>query len=219
MLPAEFWQNEREILRATLLPLMEKYGVAGVDKILEELTPLGLGFDSALAHSQAATWAREHTDGLLNLLGTTNEQVVGEVVANWAETPGATMGQLTQQLQRVLDANEQRAAMIAATEVTRAYAQGESLANREAGLPEIAFTPPAHPNCRCFPANKLLGRNVWVTVWQTRRDEMVCKTARINTPWGLVLGCREMHNTVISSGPLMGQTIGEARRAVRSLGQ
>jgi hypothetical protein len=219
MLLADFWQNEREILRATLLPLMEKYGVAGVDKILGELTPLGLGFDSALAHAQAANWARQHTDDLLNLLGTTNERVVGEVVANWAETPGATMGQLTQRLQQVLDANEERAAMIAATEVTRAYAQGESLANREAGLPKIAFAPPAHPNCRCFPANKLLGRDVWVTVWQTRRDEVVCKTARINTPWGRVLGCRELHNRVISAGPLLGQTISEARRAARALQQ
>ncbi len=198
---------------------MEKYGVAGVDKILGELTPLGLGFDSAMAHAQAATWARQHTDDLLNLLGTTNERVVGEVVANWAETPGATMGQLTQQLQRVLDANEERASMIAATEVTRAYAQGESLANKEAGLPEIAFSPPAHPSCRCFPSNVLLGRDVWITVWQTRRDEVVCKTARINTPWGRVLGCRDMHNRVISAGPSLGQTIGEARRAARALGQ
>jgi hypothetical protein len=210
LLPPDFWDNERRELLAVLLPHVEKMSISGAMVGREKLEALGIFFDDTMAHAQAAQWARRFTDELLNRLGTTNRQVVGEVLANWAETPGATMGQLTDQLQRVLDVNQARAAMIGTTEVTRAYAEGEDLAYQAAGVPAMAFKPPGHPYCRCFPSAKRLSNGQWVVIWQTNRDEIVCRTP-INTPWGVVQGCRELHNVVISEGQWAGQKLSEVR--------
>lgn len=210
LLPANFWTNERQILLATLLPQVEKMALGGAMTGREKLDKLGVFFDDSLAHAEAARWAREFTDQLLTRLGATNEQVVGEVLANWVETEGATMGQLVQQLQRVLDVNEARAAMIATTEATRAYAEGEDVVYQAAGLPAMAFKPPGHPHCRCFPSAKRLSSGEWVVLWQTNRDEIVCRTP-IHTPWGRVEGCRAMHNVVISEGRWTGLKLSEVR--------
>jgi hypothetical protein len=217
-LPADFWNLESANLQAILLPAMESMAIAGSKAATGKLdTQAGIRIDDTLAHAQAAQWARQFTDELLIQIGTTNERAVGEIVANWIATPGATMADLNRQLRQVLDVDETRAARIAATETTRAFARGEDLSNREAGLPEMATQPPGHPNCRCFTSNQLLTGGIWVVVWQTRRDELVCKTTRIITPWGVEMGCFAMHRKVISQGIFLGDSLAEARRGARAL--
>lgn len=217
MLTPDFWAQENENLRAILLPLVQEMTIAGSKAATRRLDAQhGIRFDDTLAHAQAAQWARQFTDELLVLVGTTNQQVVGEIVATWIETPGATLQDLNSQLRNVLDVDETRAARIAATETTRAFARGEDLSNQEAGLPSMATQPPAHPNCRCFTSNQPLPNGEWVVVWQTRRDELVCVDTRIVTPWGTEMGCRAMHRKVISEGPYLGMGFTQAKREARN---
>jgi hypothetical protein len=159
-------------------------------------------------------------------VGSTTEGSVGQVVANWLETPGATRENLEERLLPILNDNLARAENVGVTEVTRAAAQGNYLAYDQAGvvLPPLfdsglgtqeRFGPPAHPRCRCWTRVIRLPDNTWIVVWSTNRDELVCKTP-IQTPWGEVAGCRTLHNVVLSAGPYLGKSLAEARRMARS---
>lgn len=208
MLPSDFWKQEYELLLALLLPRMESMAITGVDRTLDALAKVGLAFDNALAHEAAAAWARAHTDEILQQLQTTTEGSVGQILENWIATPEATRGQLEDALRQILDDNAQRAEMIATTESTRAFAAGENLAYREAGLPGMVFPPPGHPRCRCWTRTVKLANGDWVIVWQTNRDELVCERT-IVTPWGSVDGCGKLNNVVISEGPYLGKKLSE----------
>lgn len=208
-LSPEFWAVEREELLAVLLPRLEQLTITGADAVMDDLALLGLSFDPALVNQQAVAWAREHLDELLQQLGTTTENVVGEILANWLETPGANIGQLSRSLLRVLDGDERRMNLIAVTETTRAYAEGTDLAYQEAGFPAIAFNAPAHPDCRCWTVARQLSSGEWVVVWQTNHDEIVCKFP-IETPWGVAAGCGALHDVIVSEGEWMGRKFSEA---------
>jgi hypothetical protein len=98
---------------------------------------------------------------------------------------------------------------MAVTETTRAYAQGNDLAYQAAGIPGMAYHPPAHVNCRCDTAvRRLRKQNQWVVVWLTERDDVVCQR-RLLTPWGEVIGCKALHGTIISQGEWLGKKFSE----------
>jgi len=214
-LPPDFWLSERERLLAELLPALQSTALAGIAQSAAKLGPLGLAFDPGLVNAAAARWAREHTDQLLNLLGTTNQQVVGQVVANWIETPGATLGDLDAALAPVLDGDIARADSVAITETTRAVAQGNILGYTEAGAvaPPMwtdrtgtrPFGPPLHPHCRCDLAMVRYKDQV-VIAWVTNFDELVC-IAKRPAPWGIVRGCRALQGVCISAGEYLGRKI------------
>ncbi len=225
MLPADFWREERDELLAILLPAIEEYVLAGVRYGAETLAGVGLTVDYSLVHADAVAWARLHTDALLDRLGSTTQGSVGQVVANWLETPGATRADLEARLLPLLDDNRARAESVGVTEVTRAAAQGNYLVYQQAGvtLPPLfdsglgtqePFGPPAHPRCRCWPRVIRLPDNSWVVVWSTNRDELVCRRS-ILTPWGEVEGCRALHNVVLSAGPYLGLPLSGARAQAR----
>lgn len=136
----EFWPNEEKELLAILLPLLEeatRAGIAGVP----------LQFNRNLANQQAGSWARQYTDELLRILGTSQRRVVGQALQRWTQQPGASMGSLVDELKSNFDA--QRADLIAVTEVTRAYAHGNKIAYQQSGV------------------------NHWR--WRTNRDALTCK--------------------------------------------
>jgi hypothetical protein len=223
-LPAEFWRNERDELLALLLPAIEEYVLAGVRYGAETLAVVGITVDYSLTHAEAIAWARSHTDILLDRLNSTTRGSVGQVVANWLDTPGATRENLEARLLPILEDNLGRAESVGVTEVTRATAQGNYLVYEQAGvvlppmfdsgLGDERFGPPAHPRCRCWPRVVRLPDNTWVVVWSTNRDELVCET-RIRTPWGEVQGCRALHNVVLSEGRYLGRSLAEARQLAR----
>lgn len=140
-LSPDFWSAERERLLAVILPVVQDAAVAGVIS-----QAFRISFDNDQANQQAANWARQYTDELLNLMGTTNQQVVGEVLAQWIRQPGSTMGELKDLLSNAFP--PERADLIAVTETTRAYSQGNAVAFRQAGITH------------------------WK--WNTNRDELVC---------------------------------------------
>jgi len=209
-LPPDFWATEREHLRSVLQPHLVRMAIFGVFEAEKKLTQFGISFDNALAHADAAAWARQYTDTILQQFGTTTEKGVAEIIASFTETPGMTMGDLNKQLLDVLDRNQVRAHRVAVTEATRAFASGNNVAYQRAGLPAMAVHAPAHVNCRCGERVVRLG-DEWVIVWSTNRDELVCKRP-IQMPWGTVQGCRDMHNRIISVGPYLGQKLSEAQR-------
>jgi hypothetical protein len=207
VLPSDFWAKEEEYLTGVLLLLLEEISLDGVQlQAAELLDDAQLGFDDTSAGARAAAWARRHAGELVKQIADTSRTAIGEAVASWIETPGATMQDLTDSLQRILGSNVARAQRIAVTETTRAYAEGADEARRAAGLPATQFKPPLHVSCRCWDSPTQLESGEWVVVWQTNRDEVVCHTL-FPTPWGEVRGCADMQGRVISAGPLFGQFV------------
>jgi SPP1 gp7 family putative phage head morphogenesis protein len=137
---SEFWTNEEKELLAILLPLLEESARAGIAGV-------PLQFNRNLANQQAGRWARQYTDELLRILGTSQRRVVGQVLENWTQQRGADMGSLVSALKQNFDA--QRADLIAVTEVTRAYAHGNKIAYQQSGVTH------------------------WR--WRTNRDALTCK--------------------------------------------
>ena len=204
-LPMNFWSTERKNLAAIIRPRLAKVAGIGVQAAEQKLNQANIYFDNTLAHAKAAQWAAQHTDDLLNLLGTTTEQFVGAELSNWIKTPGATISQLAEALTPGLDGNIARAWTVAVTETTRAFAEGNRLAYLQAGMPDIAYNNPSHPNCRCGTAAKRLrASNAWVIVWETNNDEKVCDQP-LDTPWGSVEGCEALQDVIVSYGPSLGR--------------
>ena len=230
-LGSPFWAAENRRLVAILRPLLQEVAELGVGIAEEELLQFEVGFDNALANTEAADWARRHTDELLLQFGTTTRKQVNSIIANWfttpgglvgefVEIPGMTLGDLATALERVLGYNKYRARMIARTESTRALSAGRETSRVTAGLPRTLYRAPAHVNCRCGDSEELLADGTWVVIWQTRRDEVVC-IRPLETPLGEMQGCRDLHGRVISEGPYFGMPIEEARAiaAERAKGQ
>lgn len=208
-LPSDFWQQEHEWLAKLVQPRMQTLAAVGIGQAEKKLAQLGIYFDNSLVHQQAASWARTYTDQLLQQFETRTQGMVGEKLAGWIETPGQSMGDLVELLKPVLDDNAARAWTMAVTETTRAYAEGNNLAYQAAGVPGMAFKPPAHINCRCDTAVRRLRRkNEWVVVWLTERDGLVCQRT-VQTPWGPVAGCKALHGLIISQGDYLGQKFSE----------
>ncbi len=207
LLGAGFWLAEEERLLVLLLPVLEGAAVSGAAEALDRLGPVGLSFDLAVVNQAAVVWARGYALDLVRDLTETTRSLVQEALASFLETPGATMGDLVERLATLLE-DERRARLIAVTETTQAYEQGVELGYQEAGLPPVAYSPPAHPGCYCSTAAEMLDSGEWVIVWRTNMDERVC-TRALDTPWGTVAGCRDLEGVVVSAGPYLGRRVGE----------
>lgn len=163
-LPDDFWEKERGRLLAILAPAITGAAQAGVSGAAQ----MGLVFNPNLSNHDASEWAAAYTDDLLGALETTNRRVVGEALQSWIETPGATVGDLEKQLAPAFGPT--RANLIAVTETTRAYSQGNQIAFQEAGI------------------------EYWR--WNTTRDDLVCpvcsplhrKVVAIGEPFTVVKG-------------------------------
>lgn len=176
-----------------------------------------ISVDWTLANSEAVAWARSHGGQLITQITDTTRRNVNEVVATWIETPESTVGQLFETLRTSYGFSEARARNIGVTETTNAYSEGRELAYVESGIPSAIFKPTAHPNCRCWDMAVLLPNSTWIVVWKTNRDELVCRQP-IETPWGVMAGCRELENMVISAGAFLGDKLSVAQRAARAEG-
>ena len=206
-LPAAFWQAERETLLTLLLPRLEYVAILAQQ---HAALKMGRTFNQALSNKDAEAWARDYVDTVLEELGTTTESNVGAILGDWISTPGSTFGDLQTALMQSGGFGQVRAARIAQTEITRAYAQGESMAyERELGI-TAAILPVenSHPGCYCWLSVKRVG-NQQVIVWQTNKDDRVC-TRDLDTPWGTVGGCEALDNVIVSEGDYLGMDYDEA---------
>jgi len=113
----------------------------------------GIGVDWTLYNQAASTWAREHTAEVLRTISDTTAKRYSEVaddiaedIAKWIEA-GDPMPKLVQALSEKMP--KDRAAMVASTETTRAFAKSNEEVWSEAGY--------------------------WGRRWVTAQDERVCE--------------------------------------------
>lgn len=190
----EFWRKEREALGAVLQPHIDRMAEQGALTAYDtnpvtggggaKQTQIEIAFDWALIAEEAASWAAMYGAELITGIGSTTQRIVAKKVANWLRTPGLTIGDLTKSLLPWFD--ETRAQMIAVTETTKAYAEGERiLIDRatQAGLKvepmwqtsndEIVRECPV-----CWPNHRKLKSEGWTVDWPPAHPRCRCWTTQ-----------------------------------------
>jgi SPP1 gp7 family putative phage head morphogenesis protein len=124
--------NEQKLKDALSRALLDGVDL-GVSIGVMQLETVGFGFDWTLAHIAARDWAIAHTDDVLEQLAGVSERGAGQIIARWLEN-GEPLDALKRDLQILF--GPARAERIAATEVTRAAAEGSEAAYRESGVVE-----------------------------------------------------------------------------------
>lgn len=167
-LDEQFWRDEATALLSVLLPLLSEAGQAGYHSGNSALA------DERKDLATVQAWVLEHAGELIGDITDTTREFLGRVIAAWIAS-GAPLDELIDQLRPVFGDN--RAEMIASTEVTRAFAEGNRAAWQESGLVDAMRwmttqdervcricgplagkelpldsdeIPPAHVNCRCW---------------------------------------------------------------------
>lgn len=135
-IPVSFWRDEAKRLLSILLPLVNEGANGGIRQAQRSVERLGISIDWTLGFTRAADWAREHTAELVKLEGERSiiratQERIRSVVANWIEAPDMTLPDLWKQLEADHGFSRHRAELIAQTETTRAYAEGEIAGARE----------------------------------------------------------------------------------------
>ena len=152
-LPLPFWNNESKRLLSILLPFLARGAEGGVGVQQAVVQGMGIDIDWTLPFTEAANWARRHGAALVTRVTQTTKDRIRSVVGNWIETPDRTLPDLWKQLQEDHAFSRSRAKLIATTETTRAYAEGEIVGART------------------------LEKEGWfgyVKEWQTAMDDRVC---------------------------------------------
>ena len=139
-------QNGKAKFRDVLSIALQDSVDLGVNVAIDQFESVGFGFDWTLANTSARNWAERYTDDLLAGITNTTRRGVGQAVARWTEN-GEPLPSLIKDLEPLF--GKQRAELIASTEVTRAYAEGNRIAYRESGV-------------------------VDEIEWRTAKDERVC---------------------------------------------
>lgn len=103
----------------------------GVSMAVAQFDTIGLGFDWTLPNLDARDWAQRYSYELIRGIEQTTVNGVRQAVSRWIEN-GEPLIQLKRDLAPLFGA--QRAEMIAVTEVTRAYAEGNRAAYRASGV-------------------------------------------------------------------------------------
>lgn len=124
--------TEEELYRALRHALTQSADL-GVSAAVTQMESIGLGFDWTLANTAARDWAAQYSGTLIRDIERTTVEAVRQRVASWIDSR-ETLQQLADDLAPVF--GRRRADMIAATEVTRAVAEGNRIAYRESGVVE-----------------------------------------------------------------------------------
>lgn len=151
--------------------MLERAAVAGVAQAQLELGSVSV--DWALVNRDAREWARNYAGELVRGLNATTRDVLRQEIATWIES-GEPLAALGSRLAPTF--GEMRGRVIAETEVTRAFAQGQLRAFERGGVERWRWNtandervcdvcqprdgqvyevgrgeePPAHVRCRCW---------------------------------------------------------------------
>lgn len=151
--PASFWKDESKKLLSVLLPYIQEGAEGGVAIQQEIVEGLGISVDWTLPFTEAADWARGHAGEMVKGVTDTTKGRIRSAVTNWIATEDRTLPDLWRQLMEDHAFSAARAKMIAATEATRAYAEGEMAGARQ--LEKDGYFE-------------------YVKQWQTVMDDLVC---------------------------------------------
>lgn len=142
-----FWTNEKELLFNVLFPLVSDAALTGAENAITDLVDsLGIGTDWALVNDAVRDWAKRYTFELVGGITNTSRTFLQKAVADWIES-GQPLDSLISDVERMFSRN--RAEMIAITEVTRAFAEGNLASWKASGV--------------------VNGKR-----WMTAEDELVC---------------------------------------------
>jgi SPP1 gp7 family putative phage head morphogenesis protein len=136
--------NER--MEAELRKALYESVSLGVEVSLDMMDQVGMSFDYTMVMDEALEWAKNYSYELIGDLNTSGREIVSRAIARHIEG-GKPMGALVDDLMKLY--GEQRARMIASTETTRAFFQGQVTSLRATGVVETME-------------------------WRTSRDHLVC---------------------------------------------
>lgn len=122
---------EDEALRRALESALRDGVDLGVSAAIKQLARGGYGFDWTLVNEQARDWAGARAGESIVDLADSTRDGIRRALATWTET-GAPLDELESTLQQWFSVD--RARRIAATEVTRAYAEANVLSYRQSGV-------------------------------------------------------------------------------------
>jgi len=169
-----------ERLAAPIKAIPEEIQFGGVDweMVNEEVRDWVLGPD--MGDIPIGTKPAGYLGELYNQINQTSGKTLRRHMSDWIES-GEHLDVLKKDLEPMF--GKVRAALIASTEVTRAYVEGNLKAWKASGLVERDPTEraPKHPRCRCTIDVEEREPGVWHWVWLTAQDELVCFPA-----WTLV---------------------------------
>lgn len=173
-----FWDDWENDYLLVLAKFFEEAAVIGAEAGLKAA---GVGVDWKLVNQRARDWGQQYAAGLVkrnrrNYPSLTDTDIgrIKTELASWIES-AETFKDLVERLTKIVG-SEERAALIGATESTRAYAAGTTIGWEEAGLikpgqmDEAQAEFPQHPGCRCWPTLDP-GRGI---IFRTAEDELVC---------------------------------------------
>ncbi len=177
---AEHNPKIRDILRRRL----QQSADLGVFVAVDQFSTIGLGIDWTLANQAAAQWVERYTFELVRGIEETTRQRLQTAVTEWVNN-GDPLSELTKELTPTF--GKRRAKLIAQTETTRAYSEGNVQAYQTSGLvtrsPKLQPPQDSHPGCRCWLVLGESADGQWVYIWKTSNDERVCPV------------CGPLHNT------------------------
>jgi hypothetical protein len=204
------WREYQQHLLETLTPLIQgitQQAVNAAARTIAGGVPETVNW--GLVNQQAADWAQQYAGDLISGVTATTKQGVRDQLEQWVQAK-ETLPELIERITNISNAaggslfGPVRAEMIAVTEATNVYAEANAEAWQAMGVQPAAFKPSGHVRCRCWLTTKKLSDGTRVMVWQTAKDDLVC-VQEIETPWGVVQGCRELHNTIVSDGEYLGK--------------
>ena len=139
--------DELEQLQAALMRLLVYAATDAVDLFSEFIQ---FDIDYTMTNAEAASWATRYAGELIRGIDETTLETLRKAVSDFVDTPGMTIADVMARLPYT----ERRARMIAVTEITRSYAEGQRIAGDA-----LAESFPGVPV---------------VKTWWTNRDDRVC---------------------------------------------
>lgn len=103
----------------------------GTKTAIKGLEGIGIGFDYTLVNVAARQWADRNVGELISGINNTTKRSVQTAVSQWIQN-GESLRQLERELRPTF--GKQRAELIASTEVTKAFAEGNRLAFADSGV-------------------------------------------------------------------------------------
>lgn len=143
---AAFWEEEMELLYEILYPIIFRSAMKGAETALKGLVGGVGGVDWGLVSEAVRAWASRYTYELVHGITDTTRRFLQDALPNWIAS-GAPLDDLVSTLEPMF--GPVRAEMIAVTEVTRAFAEGNLEVWKESGVVD--------------------GKR-----WMTGEDELVC---------------------------------------------
>lgn len=125
------WSAAAQSLFNILFPLLRNAALEGAQTALDGLLDVGVGVSWELVNEAVVNWARAYTGNLITGINGTSQRFVQARVSEWIAS-GEPLDALEQSLRPMF--GKVRSEMIAVTETTNAFAQGNLATWRESGV-------------------------------------------------------------------------------------